>query len=97
MMSRRLTRSFLDELPAFKSHDEARQWFKQRFGNNFFMTESEVINGEKMYFYHLVVDRETYLKGMQELKEKGVVDGLDLINSYHPVEISEKGSVHIVF
>jgi hypothetical protein len=97
MMSHRLNRSFLKELPEFKSHDEARQWFKQRFGDNFFMTESEVINGEKTYFYHLVMDRESYFKGMQELKEKGYAEGIELINSYHPIEINEKGSVHIVF
>ncbi|MGG3737232.1 hypothetical protein [Aeribacillus pallidus] len=96
-MTKRITREFVSTIPEFKSHLEARQWFKNQFGDNFFMTDSQMIDGEKIYFYHLVVDRKIYERGMKELQEKSFYTGMDLPMSYHSVEITENGSVHVVF
>lgn len=93
----RLTRKFEQELPEFQSHTDARKWFKKRFGDNFVMADSEIIGEEKYYFYHLIVDRAAYETGMKKLREEGYASGFDLPLSYHPVEISETGLVHIVY
>lgn len=93
----RLTRKFEQELPDFQSHTDARKWFKKRFGDNFVLTDSQIIDGEKIYFYHLIIDRTAYESGMKKLSEEGYVSGMDLPMSYHPIEISETGLVHIVY
>lgn len=83
-------------LPSFSSHDEARKYFKEKHGSNFQMIDSEVINGQKYYFYNLILDEKAYNNGMEELTEKGYTSGLELMNSYQKIEIREDGFVHMI-
>jgi hypothetical protein len=93
----RLSRKFEENLPDFSSHDEARKYFKEQYGDNFMLTNSEIIDGEKIYFYYLVVHRENFDRFMRELNEKGSTTGDEGSLSYHNVEIWENGNIHIVF
>lgn len=83
-------------LPDFKSHDEARAYFKDKHGDDFMMTGSDFIDGEKIYFYALVLNRDDYEKGMEELERIGYSYGLSLINSYQKIEIWESGNIHMI-
>ena len=61
------------------------------------MASSEMIGDEKVYFYHLILDRQQYFDGFQKLKEDGfITDSLDFMNSYQPVEIFEDGRIHVI-
>ena len=48
-----ITREEEHNLPDFTSHDEARAYFKQRYGDKFQLEDSVEINGRKLYFYQL--------------------------------------------
>lgn len=100
-----LDRSFEKEIPEFKSHDEARTWFKEKFGDNFFMVEIMTVDDQKLYRYHLVTDRAAYdafqkkqqaameKQGFYALQEEDMAGFM----SNNTVEIFEDGSIHIVY
>lgn len=96
-MYKRITRQEEAALPKFKSHMEARQYFKDRYKGEFALASSEEIGGRVIYFYHLVFDIEEYWKGQKALLEKGYVsDQGQFMDSYQTIEIDEDGRVHIV-
>lgn len=85
------------QIPDFSSHDEARDWFKLKYNNSFQLETSQEINGQKLYFYFLILDHEKFFKGQQEMTEKGFIgDALEYLGSYQKIEIYEDGSIHIV-
>lgn len=84
-------------LPDFSSHEMARKYFKNKYGNHFVMTDSEVIDGMNIYFYNLILDYEIFRDGQEKLGRGELVSGLELMNSYQPVEIWEDGRIHIVY
>lgn len=83
-------------LPDFSSHEMARKYFKNKYGDLFVMTDSEVIDGMKIYFYKLILDNEIFRNGQEKLKQGEPVLGLNLMNSYQPIEIWEDGRIHII-
>lgn len=83
-------------IPQFDSHEEAREWFKARYGDAFMMTDSEYIGGQKCYFYYLILDPEAFHKGQKEMQENGYSAGLAFMKSYQSIQIMQDGSVHIV-
>ncbi|WP_373896407.1 hypothetical protein [Virgibacillus sp. CBA3643] len=91
-----ITREEETRFPTFLNHKSARLWFKEKYGKHFVMVGSEVIDGEKVYFYNLVLDRETYLEGREKLQSGEMVTGFDFINSYQAVEVYENGNIHVV-
>ena len=95
-MAQKISRKDEETIPQFHSHEEARQWFKEKYGDDFMMTDSEEIGGEKCYFYTLILDRAKYEKGHRELVEKGYIIGTEHLNSYQSIEIMESGFIHIV-
>lgn len=93
----KISRQAEAEFPEFDSHENAREFFKNKYGDSFVMASSEMIGDEKVYFYHLILDRQQYFDGFQELKEDGfITDLLDFMNSYQPVEIFEDGRIHVI-
>ena len=85
------------KLPDFSSHQEARNYFKELYREQFVLNGSELIDGRKVYFYHLILDTEHYQEGMEVLKTDGYMkDAMQFLISYQPIEISEDGSVHII-
>jgi len=92
----KISRKAEAELPNFSSHDEARKHFKNKYGQRFVMMSSEIIDDQKVYFYSLLLNPETFHDGQKKLSQGEPVEGLALINSYQPVEIFEDGRIHII-
>lgn len=95
-MTQKISRKDEETIPQFHSHEEARKWFKEKYGNDFMLTDVEEIGEETCYFYVLILDRSEHEKGQLELKEKGYLVGTEFLNSYQSIEIMESGFVHIV-
>jgi len=93
----KISRKAEAEFPKFDSHENARKFFKNKYGDSFVMANSEVINDEKIYFYNLILDRKNYFGGFKKLEKDGIiVDSLNFMNSYQPIEIWEDGRIHII-
>ena len=85
------------KLPAFDSHENAREYFKDKYGDNFVMADSKIIGNDKIYFYHLILDSQRYYDGFNKLREDSIiVDSLDFMNSYQTVELFEDGRIHVI-
>jgi hypothetical protein len=84
------------ELPEFKSHDEARAYFKEKYGDNFQMMDSDYIDGKKIYFYKLIVNKKEWEKGIKEMQENGYTSGMGFAMAAQPIEIWEDGGIHII-
>lgn len=84
-------------LPEFNSHAEARMYFKEKYGTDFMITDSDIIDGQKIYFYTLILDREAYYDKMAELEVNGYVEMSErYFFCSQDIQISEDGNVHIV-
>ncbi|TWT06401.1 hypothetical protein FQV26_00880 [Planococcus sp. CPCC 101016] len=83
------------ELPAFKSHEEARDYFEEKYGEKFVFEESSTASDGWCFFYRLITDEEAYIKGVSELNATGNI-GIEFMNSYQPIQIMEDGSIRIV-
>lgn len=92
----KISRKAEAELPDFSSHELARKYFKNKYGDRFIMMNSEMIDGMKIYFYSLILDNEIFKDGQEKLGQGEPVSGLDFMNSYQPIEIWEDGRIHIV-
>lgn len=91
-----ISRQEENELPNFGSHDEARKYFKEKYGDMFQLLRSEMIDGEKIYFYNYIVDYDAFRKGNEELRDKGFIAGMEFAESAQPIEIWEDGRIHII-
>lgn len=93
----KISRQAESEIPEFTSHELAREYFKNRYGNHFVMMSSEVIGNQKVYFYSLILNRKVFEDGQKQMIKDGFMfDALDFMNSYQPVEIFEDGRIHII-
>lgn len=83
--------------PDFNSHDEARAFFKSKYGDRFQMTGADIIDGRKIYFYKLILDKDTYENGVAALNEKGFMpfDEVFFFSS-QDIEIWADGGIHIL-
>lgn len=95
-MPKKISRQEEAAIPEFNSHDEAKVWFEERYGEDFQCMHTETIAGEKCYFYYLILDHEAYMKGIKEMREKGSVAGFEFLDSHQPIQIMQSGDVHIV-
>jgi len=85
-----------DQIPDFNSHEEARTWFKEQFGDDrFLLRVSNRKNGKRIYFYHLVKDPEVYKPYMESFSSqfKHEITNFETFKSYSTIEISEDGEV----
>lgn len=84
-------------LPKFKSHQEAREYFKEKYGDDFQMTDSNVIGGEKIYFYKLILNKEAFKEMHRQMKENGYASCTkEMMFSSQDIQIWENGGIHIV-
>lgn len=96
-MSYGISREEEHQLPRFKSHDEARKYFKDKYSDSFQLMESDIMGGEKIYFYKLILDREAYYDMIAKLESNGVVPMSErYLFCTQNIQISEDGRVHIV-
>ena len=83
-------------LPDFKSHADAREYFKDKYGSDFQMIDSFMIDGQKVYSYKLILDSNSYYDMIAELEANGY---LGMSERYlfcsQDIQISEDGHVHI--
>lgn len=92
----KISRNEEANFPNFSSHDEARDFFKNAYGERFVMTGSEMIADMKVYFYYLILDPEIFADGQKKLQQGHSVSGLEYLNSHQPIEIFEDGRVHVI-
>lgn len=84
-------------LPKFKSHQEARAYFKDKYGEDFQLMDSDVIDGEKIYFYKLILNKEALEEMYRQIEEKGYASGTtEMMFSSQDIQIWENGGIHIV-
>ena len=84
-------------LPDFSTHEEASEWFTNRFGSQFIHKEEDISEGKRVYFYHIVKNRDAYDQYMSSLMDDGKMEfkSMEPFESYSTVEISEDGDVSI--
>ena len=73
-MSYGISREQEAQLPQFKSHDEARAYFKNLYGNKFVMMDSIEDSEGKIYLYDLKLDNDfPFDKQRIEISEDGYI------------------------
>lgn len=84
-----------DQMPDFNSHEEARSWFKSKFNDQMILKMTDVADGKRIFYYHLIKDEETYQEYMTAInKEEGVnITSTKPFESYSTIEITEDGDV----
>ena len=86
-----------DDLPKFNSHTEAKAYFEEKYGaDNFEFVEELNDKFEGRFFlYKLILDPETYRKGIEIIKEKGYYNNQEFIDSMQRIKIMEDGTIHL--
>ncbi|GAE35505.1 hypothetical protein [Halalkalibacter akibai] len=86
-----------NDIPDFKNHDEASSWFKNRFGDQFVLKNYDTIEGEKVYYYHVIKNEEVYHEYMESLAspEHTDITSPEPFESYSTVEITEDGGISL--
>jgi hypothetical protein len=84
------------EMPEFNNHQEARDWFGEKFQGQFIFKEKDIIDDTPTYFYHIVKDTNNYNRYMNALsQEDSTIDSMNTFYSYTTVSITESGDVEI--
>ncbi|WP_160722934.1 hypothetical protein [Bacillus sp. USDA818B3_A] len=85
-----------EQIPAFKSHDEARTYFKNLYGDRFLNRGTDLSEGKRVSIYHLVKDPNVYQPYMESFSHeiKHEITNMDVFKSYNTIEIDENGNVH---
>lgn len=92
----KITRDDEKALPKFRSYEEAHSYFEDKYGELFQTSGTEIIDNRRCYFYYLILDKEVFLNGQKELREKGFLSGIEYLESHQPVEIWDNGDIHII-
>lgn len=96
-MSYGISRDEEYQLPKFNSHAEARKYFKDKYGDDFQLMDSNVISGEKIYFYKLILNRKVYMDMLEEMNKTGFVSmNEERMFSSQDIQIFEDGRINIV-
>ena len=85
-----------EQMPNFKSHEEARTYFKNLYGDRFLLRGTDIREGTKVTMYHLVKNPEVYQPYMESFSHevKHEITNMDVFKSYNTIEIDENGNVH---
>lgn len=89
-----ITKEQYSSLPRFINHSAARKYFKDIYGELFVMKHVETVNSTKVFYYHLVTDKETYLQNFKKIDSGFSVDQYDC---FQDVEVTENGNVYLVY
>ena len=110
MVIRAITREEEAELPTFRSHQAARDYFVAKYGDAFEIEDSFIVgqgdDATICYRYNLVLNREVYERGVRELM-RGImtdmpssstagVSAMEFLASYQSIEIMLEGDVHVI-
>ena len=92
-----ISREEESKIPEFKSHDEARKYFKDKYGDDFQLVDSENTSDGKIYFYKLILNREVYMDMIKEMNKSGYVPMTEeRMFCTQDIQIFEDGHIHIV-
>jgi hypothetical protein len=82
-------------IPSFSNHEEAREWFKEQFGDRFLLRMTDMKDGKRVNFYHLVKEPEVYQPYMESFASsvKHEITNMEVFKSYSTIEIDENGHV----
>jgi len=86
-----------NQIPKFTGHEEAREWFKGQFGDRFLLRMTDMKDGRRVNFYHLVKNPEVYKPYMESFASvvQHEITNMDVFKSYTTIEIDENGNVEI--
>lgn len=85
-----------EEMPEFENHQEASEWFGNRFQGQFIFKEKDTLNGIPTYFYHIIKDVNNYNRYMNALsQEESEIEAAQSFYSYTTVSITDDGDVEI--
>lgn len=75
------------EMPGFDNHIQARDWFKNQFDERFTLKASDLVEGKKVYTYHLIKNTEQYQQYMESFAKpvKHEITNADTFESYSTV------------
>ena len=94
---KKISREEDNKMPSFTSHEEARAYFKERFGHRFQLMDSKIIGNKKIYLYNLILNEDYYMSYVRDEKVRMQPDSNFLfLFSYQSIEIFEDGFVHII-
>jgi hypothetical protein len=94
-MHQKITIEDESHFPVFSNHEEASEFFKSQYGDDFILKSSKEIDGELVYIYVLVVDQEAFKSGQEKLARFEILEGSDFTNSFQSIGISENGDLFI--
>ncbi|PLT34936.1 hypothetical protein [Bacillus sp. V5-8f] len=94
MTTKKITKEEEMKLPVFNSHLDAVNHFKKKFGEDFVLKSQGEKNGEKIYIYVLLLDREAFKTGQEKLARFEMVPP-EFTNSFQSIEIKENGDFRI--
>lgn len=95
-MAKKITREEEALIPAFQSHREAIDWFKDKYADDFRWVSTEALGNEICHFCVLILNKEEYEAGNKALQQGDLVDGMTFLNSFQSIEIFRGGEIHIV-
>jgi hypothetical protein len=86
-----------NQMPNFNNHDEARSWFKGQFGDRFLLRMTDMKDGRRVNFYHLVKDPDVYKPYMESFASvvPHEITNMEVFKSYSTIEIDEHGKVEL--
>ena len=90
----RISKQEAAEFPLFNSHEEAINYFEEKYGERFVLEESSDTNDGLCFFYRLITDEDAYIKGVSDLNSTGYI-AMEFMNSYQPIQIMENGSIQV--
>lgn len=98
MLMNQNTNMDITEIPHFKNHNEARDWFKQQYGDSFLLRMTDVQNGKKVMYYHFIKDPEIYMPYMESFASsvEHEITNMEVFKSYSTITIDEDGNVRLV-
>lgn len=83
-----------NEMPDFTNHEKAKEWFQGQFGDRFVLKNSDVVEGKKVYYYHVVKNQEAYQEYMEMLSNEETTNITnEPFESYSTIEITEDGGI----
>jgi hypothetical protein len=87
-----------NQIPNFKSHEEAREWFKSQYGDRFLMRATDMKDGKRVNYYHLVKDPNVYQPYIESFANvvQHEITNMDVFKSYSTITIDENGIVQFI-
>lgn len=83
-------------MPDFENHEQAKNWFLNEFKDRFSSVNHDIVNGKKVFYYHIIKDHQVYNEYMNSFeKPDHEITNLDTFSSYSTVEITEDGDVSL--